>query len=187
MFQRLTDWSRIEVQLFSNTGLFPSVQQSGSSTRIPTPSPCQSCFPFRSPQAAGSRPCAVQQAPISSLFSHVSPPTVLTRFVLYIWDYFCFANNFIYTIFLGFPGSVVKNPPANARHMGSIPGWERAPGVENCNSFQYSSLENSVDSSWGLQRVGHDWHARIPFFIDSTSKWRYIFLFLTDFSLYDNL
>ena len=43
---------------------------------------------------------------------------------------------------------VVKNPPANAgdaRDMGSIPGWGGSPGLGNCNPFQYSCLENSMD------------------------------------------
>jgi len=32
---------------------------------------------------------------------------------------------------MGFPGgSVVKNPPANARDAGSIPGWGRVPEEE---------------------------------------------------------
>ena len=36
-----------------------------------------------------------------------------------------------------FPGgSVVKNPPANAGDMDSIPGPGRSPGVGNGNTFQ---------------------------------------------------
>ena len=39
-----------------------------------------------------------------------------------------------YTQQLGFPGgSVVKNPPANAGDMSSIPGSERSPGGGNGN------------------------------------------------------
>ena len=46
----------------------------------------------------------------------------------------------------GFPGgSVVKNPPANARDLGSIPGLGRSPGEGNGNPFQYSCLENPMD------------------------------------------
>ena len=44
-------------------------------------------------------------------------------------------------------GSVVKNPPANARDTGdkgSIPGLWRSPGGGN-NPFLYSCLENSMD------------------------------------------
>ena len=45
--------------------------------------------------------------------------------------------------FLG--GSVVKNLPANAGDVGSIPGLGRLPGVGNGNPLQYSCLENSMD------------------------------------------
>ena len=46
-------------------------------------------------------------------------------------------------------GAVVKNPPANAgdpRDTSWIPGSGRSPGGENGNPFQYSCLENSMDS-----------------------------------------
>ena len=42
-------------------------------------------------------------------------------------------------------GSVVKNPPANAEDVGSIPGSERSPGRGNGNPLQYSCLENPMD------------------------------------------
>ena len=42
-------------------------------------------------------------------------------------------------------GLVVKNPPAKAGDMGSIPGWVRSPGGGNGNSLQYSCLENSMN------------------------------------------
>ena len=46
----------------------------------------------------------------------------------------------------GFPGgSEVKNPPANARDMGSTPGLWRFPGEWNDNPLQYSYLGNPVD------------------------------------------
>ena len=46
----------------------------------------------------------------------------------------------------GFPGgSVVKNPPANAEDMGSIPGFGGFPRGGNSNSLQYSCLRNSMD------------------------------------------
>ena len=41
--------------------------------------------------------------------------------------------------------TVVKNPPANARDMGSIPGPGRSPGEGNGNPLQYSFLENPMD------------------------------------------
>ena len=46
----------------------------------------------------------------------------------------------------GFPGgSAVKNPPANAEDVGSIPGLARSPREGNGNPLQYSCLENSMD------------------------------------------
>ena len=45
----------------------------------------------------------------------------------------------------GFPaGLVVKNPPANAGDVGSIPGLGGSPGGGNGNPFQYSCLGNSM-------------------------------------------
>ena len=39
---------------------------------------------------------------------------------------------------MGFPGgSVVNNPPANARDVGMIPGLERSLGDGNGNPLQY--------------------------------------------------
>ena len=61
-----------------------------------------------------------------------------------------------------FPGgSVVKNPPANAGVMGSIPKSGRSPGEGNGNLLQYSCLGNPMDRPGGLhsmgsQRVGYD-------------------------------
>ena len=45
--------------------------------------------------------------------------------------------------FLG--GSVVKNLPANAGDVGSIPGLGRSPGGGNGNPLQWI-LENALDS-----------------------------------------
>ena len=42
-------------------------------------------------------------------------------------------------------GLVVKNLPANAGDVGSIPGSGRSPGEGNGNPLQYSCLENSMD------------------------------------------
>ena len=47
-----------------------------------------------------------------------------------------------------FPGSVVKNPPANAGDAGDVswsPGSGRLPGRWNGNPLQYSCLENPID------------------------------------------
>ena len=50
--------------------------------------------------------------------------------------------------YMGFPGTVVKNLPANAgdtRDMGSVLGLGRFPGEGNDNSLQYSCLGNPMD------------------------------------------
>ena len=45
-----------------------------------------------------------------------------------------------------FPGSsAVKNPPANARDVGLIPGSGRSPGVGNGNRLQGFCLGNLMD------------------------------------------
>ena len=57
---------------------------------------------------------------------------------------------------------VVKNLPANAGDMGSVPGSERSPRGGNGNPPQYSCLQNPMDRAWwaiqsiGLQRVRHN-------------------------------
>ena len=40
---------------------------------------------------------------------------------------------------------MVKNPPANAGDVGSIPGSERPPGEGNGNPLQYSCMGNHMD------------------------------------------
>ena len=40
---------------------------------------------------------------------------------------------------------MVKNLPANAGDMGSIPGLGKSPGGGNGNPLQYSCLENPMD------------------------------------------
>ena len=55
---------------------------------------------------------------------------------------------------MGFPGgSVVKNLPASARHVGSIPGLGSFPGEGNGNPLQYSCLGNPMDRRAGLATV----------------------------------
>ena len=39
---------------------------------------------------------------------------------------------------------MIKNPPANAGDVGSIPGSGKSPGEGNGNSLQYSCLENPM-------------------------------------------
>ena len=40
---------------------------------------------------------------------------------------------------------MVKNPPTNSGHVGSIPGLGRAPGEGNGNTLQYSCPKNPTD------------------------------------------
>ena len=40
---------------------------------------------------------------------------------------------------------MIKNPPANAEDVGSIPERGRSPGGGNYNLLQYSCLENPMD------------------------------------------
>ena len=50
---------------------------------------------------------------------------------------------------------MVKNPPANAGDMGSIPGLGRSPRGGHDNPLQYSCLENTMDEQpEGLQSMG---------------------------------
>ena len=48
----------------------------------------------------------------------------------------------------------VKNPPANAGDVGSIPGSGRSPGKGNGNQLQYSCLGNPMERG-GLQVTVH--------------------------------
>ena len=58
----------------------------------------------------------------------------------------------------GFPGdSAVKNPPANTRDLGLIPGSGRSSGEGNGNLLQYSCLENPMDRGvHRVTRIGHN-------------------------------
>ena len=58
-------------------------------------------------------------------------------------------------------GMVLKNLPANARDIGSIPGSVRFPGVGNGNPLLVLKILWTEGpgglESMGLQRVGHNW------------------------------
>ena len=55
-------------------------------------------------------------------------------------------------------GSVVKNLPANARDVGSIPGSGRSPGEGNGNPLQFSCLENPMDGgAWLVHGSRKEW------------------------------
>ena len=60
-------------------------------------------------------------------------------------------------VFLAFPcGSARKVLACNVGDLGSIPGSGRSPGEGKGYPFQYSGLENSMESM-GSQRVRHYW------------------------------
>ena len=78
---------------------------------------------------------------LSNYLKHIHHFFFSILIVIHVWFYL--RGN---TLIWGFQGgSVVKNPPDNARDLGSIPESGRSPGVGNGNPFQYSSLENSMD------------------------------------------
>ena len=62
------------------------------------------------------------------------------------------------TLNMGFPGgSVVKNPPANARDTGSISGSGRSPGHSNILAWEIPWKEEPGRlQSMELQRVRYD-------------------------------
>ena len=50
---------------------------------------------------------------------------------------------------------MVKNPPANAGDIGSIPGLGRSPGEGNGNPLRYFCLGNPMaEKPGGLQSMG---------------------------------
>ena len=63
---------------------------------------------------------------------------------------------------------MVKNLPAEAGDVGSIPGLKRSPGKGSGNPLLYSCLENPMDKGdWratvhGVTRVGHDLVSKPP-------------------------
>ena len=60
------------------------------------------------------------------------------------------------SVYMGFSGdSAVKNLPANAGDVGSIPGSGKSPGEGNGNPSQYSCLENPMDrGGWWVIAYG---------------------------------
>ena len=67
---------------------------------------------------------------------------------------------------MGLPGgSVVKNPPANASDVGSIPRSRRSPVIANGNPLQYSCLGNPMDRE--------DWRTTVHAIANESNRaWR---------------
>ena len=77
---------------------------------------------------------------VTMLFTEIQhAQNLLFKSFSHTYSWFCFPG-----------GSTVKNPPANARDVGLIPGSGRSPGEGHDNPLQYSSLGNSMD--------GRAWH-----------------------------
>ena len=58
---------------------------------------------------------------------------------------------------MGFPGgSAGKESTHIAGDLDLIPGLGRSPGEGNSYPLQFSGLENSMDYSMDLQKVGHN-------------------------------
>ena len=52
---------------------------------------------------------------------------------------------------------MVKNVPANARDVGSVPGSGRSPGEGNAKPLQYFCLGNPINRGvHGVAKVRHD-------------------------------
>ena len=79
-----------------------------------------------------------------------------------------------------FPGgSLVKNPPANAEDMRSIPGSGRSPGVGHGNPLQYSCLEKPKDrGAWEstFHEVTKSW-TRLSDHTHISNTFPFLFLF----------
>ena len=82
----------------------------------------------------------------------------------------------------GFPGgTVVKNPPASAGDMGSIPVLGRSLGIGNGNPLQYSCLENPMEGGawWAtVHGVTKSWtrlstHTHIPTVHATSTEWTF--------------
>ena len=80
------------------------------------------------------------------------------------WGAIAFSNIYI-LLYIKCPSQVllvVKNLPANAGDMSSVPGLGRSPGIGNGNPLQYSCLGNSMGRGvwWAavhvVARVRHD-------------------------------
>ena len=81
------------------------------------------------PGLRADSPSSVRHHPPSRCFSRCLFIPVLIVWSVQVADTCCPIS-----MLLGFlRGSVVKNPPANARDFGSIPGWRRSPGDGNGN------------------------------------------------------
>ena len=94
-----------------------------------------------------------QMTPETSLF-HL-PRSTSQDIVTCSLEWSFFFSFFIFIYLSGLPhGSLLRNPPANAGDVGSIPGSGRSPGEGNGSPLQYSCLEKPMDRG-ALQAAVH--------------------------------
>ena len=61
-----------------------------------------------------------------------------------MWKQATIYQNLLYEVGVSLVAQL-KNPPANAGNIGSIPGSGKTPGEGNGNTLQYSCLRNPMD------------------------------------------
>ena len=76
-------------------------------------------------------------------------------------------------------GCLVKNLPANAGHLGSIPGLGRSPGAGKGNPLENSCLENPMDRGawWAtVHGVVKEWNTTYRL---NNNKYTYMYNWIT--------
>ena len=91
-----------------------------------------------------------RQQSLIYIYIYIYTHTQMFHCFIRIEQLWCFIQSFFFFLNFdtnrGFPGSsVVKNPPANAGDLGSIPGSGSFPGERNGNPLQCSCLESPMD------------------------------------------
>ena len=93
----------------------------------------------------------------------MSKDLIYNNYVCLIFLFFFldqFLNEHKILSIVGFPGgSALKNPLANAEHVGLIPASGRSPGEGNGNPLHYSCLENP--RVWGAWWAAILWSHRV--------------------------
>ena len=145
-------------------------------------------------EAYGSRHPTISDLKFDHFVMVVNTGTLNGRFMSLLLQFRVILWNFVTILFLikltfywfwVFPGGwAVKNPPANAGDMGSVPGSSRSPGGGNANLLQYSCLGNPMDTeepgrpqSIESQTVGHHWDHW------AYTQWKYRFSLKFEFQI----
>ena len=77
--------------------------------------------------------------------THPSPGDTFHQAAAPAYTWFMFSTVSIVALWASPVALVVKNPPASAGDLGSIPGSGRSPGVGHGNLLLYSCLENPME------------------------------------------